>query len=52
MDRYELDRLATMTKRDKSFFPLLMKNSRSSVELTVSRYAQDANMSYKDDYTS
>ena len=52
MDRYELDRLATMTKRDKSFFPLLMKNSRSIVELTVSRYAQDANMSYKDDYTS
>ena len=52
MDRYELDRLATMTKRDKSFFPLLMKNSRSIVEHTVSRYAQDANMSYKDDYTS
>lgn len=41
-----------MTKRDKSFFPLLMKNSRSIVEHTVSRYAQDANMSYKDDYTS
>ena len=52
MDRYELDRLATMTKRDKSFFPLLMKNSRSIVEHTVSRYAQDATMSYKDDYTS
>ena len=52
MDRYELDRLATMTKRDKSFFPLLMKNSRSIVEHTMSRYAQDANMSYKDDYTS
>ena len=52
MDRYELDRLATMTKKDKSFFPLLMKNSRSIVEHMVSRYAQDANMSYKDDYTS
>ena len=52
MDRYELDRLATMTKKDKSFFPLLMENSKSIVELTVSRYAQDANMSYKDDYTS
>ena len=52
MDRYELDRLATMTKRDKSFFPLLMKNSRSIVEHTVSSHAQDANMSYKDDYTS
>ena len=52
MDRYELDRLATMTKKDKSFFPLLMENTKSIVELTVSRYAQDANMSYKDDYTS
>lgn len=52
MDRYELDRLAMMTKKDRSLFPLLLKNSDSIVDRTVSAYAVGCNGSYRDDYRS
>ena len=52
MERIELDELAMMTKKDKSYFPLLLKNSKVIIDRVVSKYATNANMAFKDDYIS
>ena len=52
MDRFELDKLAMMAKKDKSYFPLLLKNSNAIIDRVVSKYTTGDNKAYKDDYIS
>lgn len=52
MDRFELDKLAMMSKKDKSYFPLLLKNSNTIIDRVVSKYTTGSNKAYKDDYVS
>lgn len=52
MDRFELDKLAMMAKKDKSYFPLLLKNSNTIIDRVVSKYTTGSNKAYKDDYIS
>ena len=38
MDRFELDKLAMMAKKDKSYFPLLLKNSNTPVSILAEQF--------------